>query len=127
MGIMVETREGVKQPSRKNLCTRQETPEMRETRNLLSLHLLFFLRTFGKSWTTFCRDRIAPTCTIRHPVWPIVALQRRVRFSARLAGFGRVGVTRDALEGLKRPHFRFWSLISIFECHVCAKGGGAGR
>ena len=33
MGIMVETREGVKQPSRKNLCTRQETPEMRETRN----------------------------------------------------------------------------------------------
>ena len=31
-----------------------------------------------------------------------------------------------ALEGLKRPHFRFWSLISIFECHVCAKGGGAG-
>ena len=24
MGIMVETREGVKQPSRKNLCTRQE-------------------------------------------------------------------------------------------------------
>ena len=89
MGIMVETREGVKQPSRKNLCTRQETPEMRETRNLLSLHLLFFLRTFGKSWTTFCRDRIAPTCTIRHPVWPIAALQRRVRFSARLAGFCR--------------------------------------
>ena len=38
---------------------------------------------------TFCRDRIAPNCTIRHPVWPIVALQRRVRFSARLAGFGR--------------------------------------
>ena len=36
------------------------------------------------------RDRIAPTCTIRHPVWPIVALQRRVRFSARLAGFSRI-------------------------------------
>ena len=36
---------------------------------------------------TFCRDRIAPNCTIRHPVWPIVALQRRMRFSARLAGF----------------------------------------
>ena len=69
------------------------------------------------------RDRIAPNCPIRHPVSQIVALQRRVRFSARLAGFGRVGVTRDALEGLKRPHFRFWSLISIFECHVCAKGG----
>ena len=39
---------------------------------------------------TFCRDRIAPNCTIRHPVWPIVALQRRVRFSARLAGFCRI-------------------------------------
>ena len=31
-----------------------------------------------------------------------------------VGGFCRVGVTRDALEGLKRPHFRFWSLISIF-------------
>ena len=92
MGAKVETREGVKQPSRKNLCTRQETQEtqeMRETRNLLNLHLLFFLRTFAKSWTAFCRDRIAPTCTIRHPVLPIAALQRRVRFSARLAGFCR--------------------------------------
>ena len=35
------------------------------------------------------RDRIAPNCTIRHPVRPIVALQRRMRFSARLAGFCR--------------------------------------
>ena len=63
---------------------------MRETRNLLNLHWLFFLRISAKSWTTFCRDRIAPTCTIRHPVLPIVALQRRVRFSARLAGFSRI-------------------------------------
>ena len=39
---------------------------------------------------TFCRDRIAPNCTIRHPVWPIVALQRRVGFSARLAGVSRI-------------------------------------
>ena len=31
------------------------------------------------------RDRIAPNCTIRHPVRYIVALQRRLRFSARLA------------------------------------------
>ena len=36
------------------------------------------------------RDRIAPNCTIRHPVLQIVALQRRVRFSARLAGFSRI-------------------------------------
>ena len=62
---------------------------MRETRNLLNLHWLFCLRISAKSWTTFCRDRIAPTCTIRHPVWQIVALQRRVRFFARLAGFCR--------------------------------------
>ena len=34
---------------------------------------------------TFCRDRMARDCTIRHPVRPIVALQRRLRFSARLA------------------------------------------
>ena len=60
---------------------------MRETRNLLNLHWLFCLRISAKSWTTFCRDRIAPTCTIRHTVWPIVALQRQMRFSARLAGF----------------------------------------
>ena len=60
------------------------------------------------------RDRIAPNCTIRHPVWQIVALQRRMRFSARLAGFCRVGVTRDALEGLNGPHFRHSSLIPIF-------------
>ena len=68
------------------------------------------------------RDRIAPDCAIRHPVCPIVALQRRMRFSAPLA---RVlqgsGVTRDALEGLNRPHFWDSSLIAIFECHVCAQ------
>ena len=47
------------------------------------------MRISAKSWTAFCRDRIAPNCTIRHPVRPIVALQRRMRFSARLAGFCR--------------------------------------
>ena len=67
------------------------------------------------------RDRIAPDCAIRHLVWPIVALQRRVGFSARLAGFAGSGGTRDALEGLNGPHFLHSSLIPIFECHVCAK------
>ena len=67
------------------------------------------------------RDRIAPNCTIRHPVLQIVALQRRVRFSARLAGFAGSGGTRDALEGLNGPDFLHSSLIPIFECHVCAK------
>ena len=36
------------------------------------------------------RDRIAPDCAIRHPVRPIVALQRRMSFSAQLAGFCRM-------------------------------------
>ena len=70
------------------------------------------------------RDRIAPNCPIRHPVWPIAALQETVEiFRAVGRGFAGVGVTRDALEGLNRPHFRDWSLIAIFECHVCAKEG----
>ena len=38
---------------------------------------------------TFCRDRMARDCTIRHPVLQIAALQRRMGFSARLAGFCR--------------------------------------
>ena len=44
---------------------------------------------FSLLFMVISRDRIAPNCTIRHPVLQIVALQRRVRFSARLAGFGR--------------------------------------
>ena len=32
------------------------------------------------------RDRIAPDCAIRHPVWPIVALQRRVGFFRAVGG-----------------------------------------
>ena len=71
--------------------------------------------------TGWARDRIAPNCTIRHPVRPIVALQRRMRFSARLRGFAGVGGTRDALEGRNGPHFWDSSLIAIFECHVCAQ------
>ena len=46
-------------------------------------------RISAKREAPYCRDRMAPDCPIRHPVWPIAALQRRVRFSARLAGFGR--------------------------------------
>ena len=44
-------------------------------------------------------------------------------FRAVGVGFARLGVTRDALEGRKGPHFRYWSLIAIFECHVCAQRG----
>ena len=49
---------------------------------LFSVNSLFF--------RVASRDRIAPNCTIRHPVRQIVALQRRVRFSAQLAGFCRI-------------------------------------
>ena len=62
---------------------------------------------------------MAPDCTIRHPVCPIVALQRRVRFSARSAGFGRGRchqrrarrvpwcITLDNSKGISR--LRFWA------------------
>ena len=86
---MVETRERGKQPYRETRRTPCTVGKTLKTRNLLNLHWLFCLRISAKSWTTFCRDRIAPNCTIRHPVRPIVALQRRMRFSARLAGFCR--------------------------------------
>ena len=90
MGIMVETRERVKQPYRETRRTPCTVGKTLKTRNLLNLHWLFCLRISAKSWTTFCRDRIAPNCTIRHPVCSIVALQRRVRFSAPLARFCRI-------------------------------------
>ena len=32
-------------------------------------------------------------------------------------------VTRDALEGLKRPHFRFWSLTRFSSATFAPKGG----
>ena len=62
----------------------------------------------------------APSATQSGTLWPC----RDGRdFPRGWRGFAGVGVTRDALKGLNRPHFRYWSLISIFECHVCAKGG----
>ncbi len=53
----------------------------------------------------FCRDRMARDCTIRHPVWPIVALQRRVRFSARLAGFCRIRCHQRRARRAERASF----------------------
>ena len=102
---MVETRERGKQPyreTRRTPCTGRKT---RKTRTLLNLHWLFCLRISAKSWTTFCRDRIAPNCTIRHPVWPIVALQRRMRFSARLAGFCRIKCHQRRARRAERASF----------------------
>ena len=51
------------------------------------------------------RDRIAPNCTIRHPVWPIVALQRRVGFSARLAGFSMIRCHQRRARRAERASF----------------------
>ena len=85
-----------------NLCTGRKT---RKTRTLLNLHWLFCLRISAKSWTTFCRDRIAPNCTIRHPVRPIVALQRRTRFSARFAGFCRIRCHQRRARRAERASF----------------------
>ena len=48
---------------------------------------------------------MARDCTIRHPVLQIVALQRRVRFSARLAGFAGSGGTRDGARRAERASF----------------------
>ena len=41
-------------------------------------------------------------------------------FRAVWRGFTGSGGTRDALEGRNGPHFRYSSLIPIFEGHVCA-------
>ena len=54
---------------------------------------------------TFCRDRMARDCTIRHPVWTIVALQRRTRFSARLAGFCRIRCHQRRARRAERASF----------------------
>ena len=51
------------------------------------------------------RDRIAPNCTIRHPVWPIVAPQRLVGFSARLAGFSRIRWHQRRARNVERASF----------------------
>ena len=48
---------------------------------------------------------MAPDCTIRHPVWPIVALQRRMRFSARLAGFYRIRCHQRRARRAERASF----------------------
>ena len=54
------------------------------------------------------RDRIAPNCTIRRPVRPIVALQRRVRFSAPLAGFSRIRCHQRRARRPEQASFLVW-------------------
>ena len=59
---------------------------------------------------TFCRDRMARDCTIRQLVWQVVALQRRVRFSARLAWFSRIRWHQRRARRAERASF--WDLVS---------------
>ena len=128
MGIMVETRERGKQPYRETRRTPCTVGKTLKTRNLLNLHWLFCLRISAKSWTTFCRDRIAPTCTIRHPVWPIVALQRRVRFSAPLARFCRIRWHQRRARRAERASFSvFVSNLDFRVPSLRQKGVGADR
>ena len=62
----------------------------------------------------------APSATQSGQLWPC---RDGWDFPRGWRGFAEVGGTRDALEELNWPHFRLSSLISIFECHVCAKWG----
>ena len=75
---------------------------------------------------TFCRDRIAPTCTIRHSVWPIVALQRRVRFSAPLARFCSIRCHQRRARRAERASFSV--LVSNLDFRVprSRQRGGSG-
>ena len=67
----------------------------------------------------------APSATQSGKSWPC---RDGWYFPRGWRGFPGLGGTRDAPEGLNRPHFRIWSLISISECQVCAKwGAGADR
>ena len=123
---MVETRERGKQPYRETRRTPCTVGKTRKTRNLLNLHWLFCLRISAKSWTTFCRDRIAPTCTIRHPVWPIVALQRRVRFSAPLARFCRIRCHQRRARRAELASFSVFVSNLDFRVPRLHQRGGAG-
>ena len=75
---------------------------------------------------TFCRDRIAPTCTIRHSVWPIVALQRRMRFSAPLARFCSIRCHQRRARRAERASFSV--LVSNLDFRVprSRQRGGSG-
>ena len=72
------------------------------------------------------RDRIAPDFTIRHPVWPIVALQRRVRFSARFAGFCRIRCHQRLARRAERASFSVFVSNLDFRVPRLRQIGGAG-
>ena len=76
---------------------------------------------------TFCRDRMARDCTIRHPVWPIVALQRRVGFSARLAGFCRDRCHQRRARRAELASFSVLVSNRDFRVPRLRQRGGAGR
>ena len=73
------------------------------------------------------RDRIAPDCAIRHPVRPIVALQRRMRFSARLAGFCRDRCHQRRARRAERASFSAFVSNPDFSSATFAPNRVAGR
>ena len=73
------------------------------------------------------RDRIAPNCTIRHLVWPIVALQRRVGFSARLTGFCRGRCHQRRARRAQRASFSVFVSNPDFRVPRLRQRGGVGR
>ena len=104
MGIMVETREGVKQPSRKS-CVR-----VKNSRNSKPPEspLAFLFEDFRQKL-----DHLLPrpdSSNLHHPP-PSLAncgtAETREIFRAVGRVFAGLGGTRDTLEGLKRPHFGF--------------------
>ena len=73
---------------------------------------------------TFCRDRMARDCTIRHPVSANCGTAETDEIFRAVGGVlqGRCHQRRARRAG-DWPHFWDSSLIAIFECHVCAKVG----
>ena len=84
-------------------------------------------RISAKREATYCRDRMAPDCPIRHPVCPIVALQRRVRFSAPLARFCRIRWHQRRARRAELASFSVFVSNLDFRVPRSRQRGGAGR
>ena len=73
------------------------------------------------------RDRIAPTCTIRHPVLQIVALQRRGEIFCAVGGVWQGGCHQRRARRAEEASFSV--LVSNLDFRVprLRQRGGAGR
>ena len=87
----------------------------------------FPIPCFSLLFMVTSRDRIAPNCLIRHPVLQIVALKRRVRFFARLAGFGRGRCHQRRARRAEEASFSVFVSNLYFRLPRLRQRGGAGR